>query len=300
MANRFRRSLSFPNHHSQSSSKSPKPLHNRSTSLPCRSHPTISQLGAGIAHLHSWISSGSGSRDSAWLCEGLKRLNAVHDSLVDLLQLPRTRDLLRRGEFSTFIERLLEDFLRFVDVYGRFQTLVLSLKDECSAAEMAVRRRDGSDVDSRLKNLNRLGIRIGKLISDLRCRVGGYPVPAPHDDDESEIVQTIEDVLQVTSLVSVSLFGGISASFAIRKRSYMGLRFGRWTKNSKIEVDIRKIEEIALENLWVLSKKVEEARTVSKKLQELESCIVEIEWCGEKAFRSLINTRVSLLNLLTL
>lgn len=165
---------------------------------------------------------------------------------------------------------------------------------------MAVRRRDGSDVDSRLKNLNRIGIQIGKLISDLRCRVGEFSVPALHDDDESEIVQTIEDVLQVTSLVSVSLFGGISASFAIRKRSYMGLRFGRWTKNSKIEVDIRKIEEIVLENLWVLSKKVEEARTVSKKLQELEGCIVEIEGCGEKVFRSLINTRVALLNLLTL
>ncbi|XP_073036612.1 uncharacterized protein [Primulina eburnea] len=165
---------------------------------------------------------------------------------------------------------------------------------------MAVRRRDGSDIDSCLKNLNRLGIQIGKLVPDLRCRVGGFSVPTPHDDGESELIQTIEDVLQVTSLVSVSLFGGISASFAIRKRSYMGLKSGRWTKNSKIEVGIRKIEEIDMENLWALSKKVEEARTVSKKLHELEDCIVEIEACGEKAFRSSINTRVSLLNLLTL
>ncbi|XP_073295922.1 uncharacterized protein [Primulina huaijiensis] len=297
MANRFRRSLSFPNQHSHSSSEPPKTIHNRSTSLPCRSHPTVSQLGAGIAHIHPWIGSVSASRDSAWLCDGLKRLNAVHDSLVDLLQLPRTRDLLRRGEFSAFIERLLEDFLRFVDVYGRFQTLVLSLKDECSATEMAVRRRDGSDIDSCLKNLNRLGIQIGKLVSDLRYRVGGFSVPASRDDDESELIQTIEDVLQVTSLVSVSLFGGISASFAIRKRSYMGLKSGRWTKNSKIEVGIRKID---MENLWALSKKVKEARTASKKLHELEGCIVEIQGCGEKAFRSLINTRVSLLNLLTL
>lgn len=300
MANRFRRSLSFPHHHSHNSSKPPNTLHNRSTSLPCRSHPTISQIGAGIAHLLSWIGSGSASWDSAWLCDGLKLLNAVHDSLFDLLQLPRTRDLLRRGEFSAFIERLLDDFLRFVDVYGRFQTLVLSLKDECSAAEMAFRRRDGSDIDSRLKNLKRLGIQIGKLVSDLRCRVGGFSVPAPHEDDESELIETMEDVLQVTSLVSASLFGGISSSFAIRKRSYMGLRSGRWTKNSKIEVGIRKFEEIDLENLYVLSKKVEEARTVSKKLHELEGCLVEIDGCGEKAFRSLINTRVSLLNLLTL
>ncbi|XP_073138667.1 uncharacterized protein [Henckelia pumila] len=297
MANRFRRSLSFPNNHSHSSSKT---LHNRSTSLPCRSHPTVSQLGAGIAHLHSWIASRTASSDS-WLCDGLKRLNSVHDSLVDLLQLPRTRDLLRRGEFSAFVELLLDDFLGLVDVYGRFQTLVLSLKDECSAAEMAVRRRDGLETESRLKNLNRLGVQIGKLGSDLRCRVGEFSLPTPHDDEGSELFETIDDVLQVTSLVSVSLFGGISASFAIRKRSYMGLmRLGRWTKNSKIQVGIRKIEEIDLENLWVLSKKVEEARTVSKKLHELEGCFVEMEGCGERAFRSFIKTRVSLLNLLTL
>ncbi|KZV35613.1 hypothetical protein F511_31745 [Dorcoceras hygrometricum] len=285
MANRFRRSLSFPNH---SSSKSAKALHSRSSSLPCRSQPSVSQIRAGIAHLHSWVGSGS---SSACLCDGLKRLNSVHGSLVDLLQLPLNRDLLRRS--GAFIDQLLDDFLHFADVYGRFQALLLRLKEECSAAEMAFRRGYRSDVDSRFKNLHRVGVQIGRLVSDLNHhRVLGESSAAPLDD-ESGLVGTIYDVLQVTSLISASVFGGISASFGIRKRSFMGLWFRRWTQDSKME-------EMGLENLWVLRKNVEQGRSLSKKLHELEIFIVEIESCVERAFRSMINTRVSLLNLLTL
>ncbi|KAL8059368.1 hypothetical protein ABFX02_03G082700 [Erythranthe guttata] len=98
MVTSFRRSVSFTNPPSYISSKPRKTLHVRSTSLPCRSHPIISQLRDGISELtNSWSAAESGSRTSAWLCDGLRRLKAVHESLDDLLHLPQTRESLRRG-----------------------------------------------------------------------------------------------------------------------------------------------------------------------------------------------------------
>ncbi|KAL0326003.1 UNVERIFIED_CONTAM: hypothetical protein Sradi_5169600 [Sesamum radiatum] len=300
MVTSFRRSLSFPNPPSHTSSKPQKTFHVRSTSLPCRSHPIISQLRDEIAELSSWSTvSESGCRTSAWLCDGLRRLKTVHESLDDLLHLPQTRESLRGGEYSSLIEKLLEDFLRFVDVYGMFQTLVLRLKEEYSAVQIAFRRKAGEKIAVHSKNLNKIAKEIGKLAPNLASigKLSTAPARAPYDD-EAELIDVINDVVKVTVSVSGSLFGGLSNSSAFRKPSCMGLmNFGKKTKNVKVEGAIREFEEIDLEKLRKQAE--EEVKMASKKMHETEDCIVEIEGCAERAFRSLINTRVSLLNVLT-
>ena len=56
-----------------------------------------------------------------------------------------------------------------------------------------------------------------------------------------------------------------------------------------------------MKRTWGLRKKAdEEVRMVLKRMQDLERCIADVESGSEKAFRSLINTRVSLLNTLTM
>ncbi|KAL7117665.1 hypothetical protein ACP275_03G086800 [Erythranthe tilingii] len=302
MVTSFRRSVSFTNPPSYISSKPRKALHVRSTSLPCRSHPIISQLRDGISELtNSWSAAESGSRTSAWLCDGLRRLKAVHESLDDLLHLPQTRESLRRGagECSNLIEKLLEDFLRFVDVYGMFQTLVLRLKEEYSASQIAVRRKDDLKVAAHSKNLSKIAKEIGKLCSNF-ISVGKLSTTAAAEapyDDEAELVDIINDVLNVTVSVSALLFGGISNSPAFRKPSCMGLGFGKKSKNLKFEAGIREFQMVNLENLK--KKTDEEMKIAAKKMHEIDDCILGIEFCGERAFRSLINTRVSLLNVLT-
>ncbi|KAK6131387.1 hypothetical protein DH2020_034872 [Rehmannia glutinosa] len=299
MVTSFRRSLSFPNPPSHNSSKPRKALHVRSASLPCRSHPIISQLRDEISELISWSAADSASRTSAWLCDGLRRLKAVHESLDDLLHLPQTRESLRGGEYSDLIEKFLEDFLRFVDVYGIFQTLALRLKEEYSAVQISVRRKNDSEIGVHSKNLNKIAKEIGKLASNLVSigKLSIAPAGAPYDD-EAELIEVINDVLKVTVSVSALLFSGISNSAAFRKPSCMGgLSFGVKTKNVKFEGGIREFQEINLDNLR--KKAEEEVKMASKKMHEMEDRILDIEGCGERAFRSLINTRVSLLNVVT-
>jgi hypothetical protein len=71
-------------------------------------------------------------------------------------------------------------------------------------------------------------------------------------------------------------------------------------KKVKIDEGIQEFQQIGVESLWGLGKKEdEEVRMVLKRMQELEGCIGDIETSGERVIRSLINTRVSLLNSLT-
>ncbi|CAA2964933.1 Hypothetical predicted protein [Olea europaea subsp. europaea] len=283
----FRRSLSFPNQ----SNKPRKTLHVRSTSLPCRSssHPVISQLKDEISELKSRNSS---EATCVSVCEGLKRLKIVHESLDDFLQLPQTKESLSCN--SDLIEKFLEDFLRFVDVYGIFQTLFLTLKQEYLAVQMAVKRKDETKIAMHVKNLSKIAKEIGKLESSVQSIGKNYLFS---DNFDAEFAEIIRDVIEVTVSVSVSLFGGLSAALGSRKPPRMGLSW----KKVKVRQGIQEFQQINLETLMGLRKKDdEEMKMVCKKMQELvEDCMVGIESCGERSFRSLINTRVSLLNFLT-
>ncbi len=291
----FRRSLSFPNKSPNGPSKPPISHHNRSISLPCRSHPLIFQLKDKINDLKSWVSK-SDTRTSSWLCDGLSRLKNLHDYLDDILQLPQTQESLRRQPH--WVETLLEDFLRFVDVYGIFQTSLLAFKDEQLAAQVAMRKRDESKVVLYVKARKRMAKEMGKLVSTFRCigviNPGSETVPV----GDAELVGVIGDVIELTVSVSVALFNGISVSFGSRKSSWMGVRLSK--KAKKVEEGIEEFEQVGVESLWGLRKKGdEEVRMILKKMQDLDSCIGGIENGSERVFRSLINSRVSLLNTLT-
>ncbi|KAL5557752.1 hypothetical protein UlMin_033963 [Ulmus minor] len=293
----FRRSLSFPNKPLHRQSKPPISHHTRSISLPCRSHPLISHLRDGISELRSW-SSMAESRTSAWLCDGLTRLKEVHDCLDDLLQLPQTQESLRRQPHS--VENLLEDFLRFVDVYGIFQTLILGLKQEQSAAQVALRKRDVVKIGNYVKALKKTAKEMGKLVSAVRLI--SRPGPAAVCVGEAELADAIGDVIEVTVVVSLALFNGISVSLVGEKKGnwMMGLRLKKRAKKVKVEEAIEEFGEVGMDWLLGLRKKSdEEIRKGLKKMQEIEVCVGGIENGGERIFRSLISARVSLLNSFT-
>nr|GMD43607.1 uncharacterized protein LOC109181231 [Ipomoea batatas] len=294
----FRRSLSFPNHpNSSSSSKPKKTFHVRSTSLPCRSHPLISQLRDDLNALMAALSE---TRTSAWLCDALARLKTIHESLDDLLQLPQTRESLHAH--AGLVENLLEDFLRFVDVYGIFQTMILRVKEEHQGARVAVRRKDAAKLASFSKSIKNLGKEMEKLIPNLQSTATDKYLVLPKQvvavpDGDAEVVGVMKDAVKVTVMVSTALFNGLSVSFTLPKSSSRRWMVG--AKRVNVEEGIEEFKEMAA--LWGLRRKGEEedVKMVSKRMHEMEDCIGGIESGGEKVFRSLINARVSLLNVFT-
>ncbi|XP_038898709.1 uncharacterized protein LOC120086235 [Benincasa hispida] len=291
----FRRSFSFPN---KTPAKPSLSHHVRSISLPCRSHPLIFQLKDEIANLNSW-SLNSDPRTAAWICDGLSRLKTVHNHLDDILNLPQTQESLRRHHH--WIDKLLEHFLRFVDVYGIFQTLILTLKEEHSAAQVAMRRRDQEKIALYVKSRKRLARQMAKLVSTVQKKpkitVQGQGGVTP------DLAAVIEEVIRVTMTVSLAVFNGIAESFGTRKVwTWTGLDrvSKKMKKSAEEEKGIKEFREIGSENLRELKKKgKEETRIEMKKMRDLEDWITDIESESQRVFRSLISARVSLLNALS-
>jgi hypothetical protein len=314
----FRRSVSFPNKNpNRPSSQKPQISHHiRSISLPCRSHPLISQIKDEINGLNSWINSTSKSQPLTTknLSNGLTLLKQTHETFQDILQLPQTQESLRYHPI--WVEKLLEYSLRFVDAYGMFQTSILSLKEEHSSVQIAIRKRDESKLVIYLKAKKKLGKEIEKLVSGIRCvnlnvtqqqqqlHVPVYSCSSTMLSiaDSVELGRVIEDVMSLTVSVSVTLFNGVAMSFASRRFSWVKMvrKSGSYKKECEgIEEIQKQLNEV--ENIGNLKKKGdEEVRSVLKRMRDLEECICGIESVSEKVFRALINSRSLLLNILTL
>ncbi|KAJ0231621.1 hypothetical protein HA466_0297460 [Hirschfeldia incana] len=310
MVNVFRRSLSFPTKPTVHSSPPSKPRvslshHTRSISLPCRSHPLISHINHEISQIKSWSSFAgveTNRRTTAWITDGLSLLKDVQETLADILHLPQSQEsLLNR---PVFFENLLEDLLRFVDAYGIFRTTMISLREHHSAAQVALRRKDDAKILNYVKSRRSLARDIAKLTSSIRerktknkhCHVdtlnGTY--------GEAELASVIGDVMEATVAVSVALFNGVYLSLRSSKTTpFIGF-LNRSEKKEIMDEGILELKQVEEESLVGLSKKKhEEVKILMKKMMELEDSIVEIECGGEKVFRGLISTRVSLLNALT-
>ncbi|WVZ18584.1 hypothetical protein V8G54_005906 [Vigna mungo] len=304
----FRRSLSFPNKNPNRPSQKPHISHHiRSISLPCRSHPLISEIRDEINGLRSWASTSKAQQQSCTtLSQGLTLLKDTHETLQHILNLPQTLESLR--SHPLWLHNLLEDFLRFVDAFGIFQTSVMALKEEHSSAQMAIRKRDDSKVVAYVKAKNKISREIEKIVSVLRCvslaqHQQHCTQQAPTSLVDAELRHVIADVMSVTVSVSVALFNGMAASFAPRRLSWaqmvkLSRKGGRVKKDDE---ELRERDVVEMESVRNLKKKgEEEVRLVLKKMRDLDECISAIENDTEKVLRALINSRVALLNLLTL
>ncbi|XBI14063.1 hypothetical protein VPH35_140710 [Triticum aestivum] len=300
MARAFARSISFPLSPSRSSSSS-KPrapsssYHARSVSLPCRSHPILAHLHTHIRAVRAWAQQGP-SALVASVAVGLAHVDALQAALGDLLDLPEAQAALSGAGGS--VDRLLDSFLRLADAHGCFQEAMVALKQDVAEALAAVRRRDGARLASAVRSQRRAGKELACLAAAAReCAVrpsrlsilsGGQGSAA-----EVEVTGLLMESAAATASASAALFGtvaALSASVASETCSCNGTAslVCLVTKNKK-----KKAAPGFGEDETAVA-------AVAERLEELEECIEELETGSEKVFRSLVQTRVALLNIHTL
>ncbi|XP_044435346.1 uncharacterized protein [Triticum aestivum] len=298
MARAFVRSISFP----LSPSRSPKArapsssYHGRSVSLPCRSHPILAHLHTHIRAVRAWAQQGPAALFSS-VTAGLAHVDALHTAVGDLLDLPEAQDALSGAGGS--VDRLLDSFLRLADAHGCFQEAVVALKQDVAEALAAVRRRDGARLASAVRAQRRAGKELARLAaaakecasrpSRLSILGGGQGSAA-----EVEVTGLLMESAAATASASAALFGAVAAM------------------SGSVEAESCSCKgTAALVCLVKKSKKKSSApagcgeegmavAAVAERLEELEECIEELEAGSEKVFRSLVQTRVALLNIHTL
>ncbi|KQK16702.1 uncharacterized protein LOC100821790 [Brachypodium distachyon] len=297
MARSFARSISFPLSPSRCSSKPrASAYHERSVSLPCRPHnPALAHLQAHILGVRAWAAG-----PSAAIAAGLELLASLHASLADLLALPEAQAALLPSSSSNG-DRLLDAFLRLADAHGCFQETLLALKRDVAEALAAVRRRDGARLASAVRSQRRAGKELARLASLVRppsstrmmSPLGGI---VGHGGS-NEFCGVLMEAAAATAAASAALFGAVAAMSASVAASASASACS--CKRTAALVCLVKTTKTKGKCSGSSSMGEEEEAAMAERLEELEECVEEMEAGGEKVFRSLVQTRVSLLNIHT-
>ncbi|XP_078161796.1 uncharacterized protein LOC144557142 [Carex rostrata] len=269
MAPGFVRSISLP----LSPSHKKASYHVRSVSLPCRSHPLISNLEEQIQAVRSWTA--NPDRSLSWIEAGLAKIEMLHIALEDFLQLTQTQETLRQ---ATSLDQLLDDILQLVDTYDSFVLTIVNLKQCNSEAQSSVRRQDGVQMSSSLRSQRKIEKEMSQLTSALRGLTKCRNLAPASDAKELEIAGIMMEAIRTTAFASIALF---TETRALSTKATTALKPFR-----KLMVNSNATKRATKEEINAMGE-----------LEEFEKCISNVECCTERVFRSLICIRVSLLNI---
>ncbi|XP_064986824.1 uncharacterized protein LOC135625667 [Musa acuminata AAA Group] len=201
--------------------------------------------------------------------DGFARINRLLAALDDLLHLPRTRDTLRRR--PAWADRLFDDFLRLADAHGSFLSDAIALKQHLSEGRTAIRRGDPVRLASAARSHRRVEKEIAGLASSIKD-LARSPTLAPGIGPDSEIAGIVAEAVAATAATSTEVFLSVSGWGSLMV----------WAMKRPSKKGLEEAEMVAME-----------------KLEELMERIEGLEDGSGRVFRSLVNTRVTLLNMLT-
>ncbi|KAL0325984.1 UNVERIFIED_CONTAM: hypothetical protein Sradi_5167700 [Sesamum radiatum] len=274
-------------------------LHVRSNSLPSKSHPIVTDVEDQLCRLRS--SEGT-STSTTSVPATLASLRDLHDGINNLILMPSTQEALCHENSEKWTNKLLEESLGLVDLCG-FARDVLSLtKGSVQDLQSSIRRNRGEiatadDVNAYMTSRKKINKMVNKFIKNSKVFNQNPTAFSNEDSDLKAIVTMLKETeaFDVSVLKSVLiLVSGESGSS--KKRSWSLL--SKFTRTSRVHSDVE--QERGAENLCLLDlqKSGKDLQNVLKQLKASEMVIQELEEELEAFFRSLVKTRVSLLNAL--
>ncbi|XP_004967299.2 uncharacterized protein LOC101753004 [Setaria italica] len=258
--------------------------HVRSASVPCHTHPLLMDVDDQLLALRSWTSNPGQNPLS------LAHVRALLCVLDELLHLPLAQGALVAAD------SLLDGFLVLADAFGTFLAALLALRQHASELHAAVRRRDAAKLASAARAQRQVGKELEQLAAAVareaaRCARASLASSTYSAPAELEVARTVAEAVNDTAVASAAVFSEVGAvadaaaalaspaSSSPKKRLPL---VNASSRSSKRPASEEQREAVAL-----------------GKLLELEQCIGELESESEKVFRSLVQTRVSLLNIHT-
>ncbi|CAN6215567.1 unnamed protein product [Urochloa humidicola] len=264
--------------------------HVRSASVPWQTtHPVVTDVEVQLVALRSWTSN-PGSNPLS-----LAHIRALLCVLDELLHLPLAKRALAGAD------GLLDGFLVLADAFGTFLAALLALRQHAADLRAAVRRRDAAKLASAARAQRQVGRELEHLAGAVvreaaRCAKASLLASAASPAVvEVEVARAVAEAVNDTGAASASVFSAVGAvadaaaalaspaSSSPKKRLPPLVNASSSSRSSSNKIrDSENREATAL-----------------AKLHELEQCVGELESESEKVFRSLVQTRVSLLNIHT-
>ncbi|KAL0360433.1 UNVERIFIED_CONTAM: hypothetical protein Sradi_3727800 [Sesamum radiatum] len=277
-------------------------LHSRSNSFPSQSHPVMNVAEEQLCRLKS---SEAASTSATSICANLASLRDLHEGINNLIQMPSIQKALANEQDENWINELLEGSLRLVDLCGFSREIVSSTKESVQDLESSIRRHKGEaakamDMSAYMASRKKINKMVNKCIKNLK---GFNQNPTALSDKDYDL-KAIGTMLKDTEALAFSILKSVLILMAgekerTKQRSWSLL--SKFTQTSRVYSEVQ--QEAGAENLCSFntfkSLKSMDNIALQSMLKVSEMTIEKLEEGLEALFRSLVKTRVSLLNVLS-
>ncbi|KAL8059357.1 hypothetical protein ABFX02_03G081700 [Erythranthe guttata] len=260
-------------------------FHSRSNSFPSQSHPIIESVEDHLCRLRA-------VSESTSVCSNLASLKNLHERINDLIQMPSVQQKLSQGNW---INELLEGSLKLVDLCGLSIEIVSLTKESVQDLESSIRRNKAetatsADISAYVASRKKIAKMVNKSIKNLKS----FNHKSTTDNELWTMLKEAESHdLSVLKSVLILLSGENEKS----SKTSWSLLSKFTTQNSRVCSESG-AEDLSSLNIQKSTKNMD-SKNMLKKLKSSEMIIQEIEEGLEALFRSLVKTRVSLLNVLS-
>ncbi|GKV34756.1 hypothetical protein SLEP1_g43101 [Rubroshorea leprosula] len=273
----------------------------RSNSLPAKLHPVISQVDEHLSRLRT---SESASTSSS-IRKRLSSLQDLHECIGKLLQLPLTQQALAQEQSEKWVEEMLDGSLRILDACSTAKDSLLHTKECLRELQSIMRRKRGGETAFLIEVRKYLASRkvMKKANQKVLKNLKGMDNKCNNDDETLAMVRMFKEIEGADITLFESLLSFISGEKVQSKASKWSL-VSKLVHHKKVvceqEEDENEFEKVdaALQFLIEHKDSNSQIEDVQKELQNLDSCIQDLEEGLECLFRWLIRARVSILNIL--
>ncbi|KAK1400339.1 DUF241 domain-containing protein [Heracleum sosnowskyi] len=232
--------------------------HSRSISLPSRPHPSAADVQEHLCRLRS-----SDATSTSSLCNKLSGLKDLYECMDDFLQLPVMH--------SSDSEEVLGASIRLLDLCNLTKDAFSQMRASVQDLESSLRRRE-ADVSSKVGRYLISMKKVNKMVS--KSLANFKKSQSKKCKETSATVSLLREVEEVSTTIFESLFSSVFPAKETSKQN-------RWSLVFKA-TQSKRVHEVSEQNY----------------LMALDTNMQHCEEDLECLFRSLIKTRVSILNVL--
>ncbi|XP_010277253.1 PREDICTED: uncharacterized protein LOC104611752 [Nelumbo nucifera] len=294
--------------------------HVRSISMPSRSHPTATNVEEELSKLRALESLSTAQSGSPLKAESISvallGLVELYKSVENFLQMPQTQQTLVHHQLDGWVDELIEGSVTLLDIGGTTKDILFQMKENVLDLHSALRRRKfegllGNKIATCISFKKRVKKDVSSCLKMLK-RLEEKCVACPLLNLDHELTMVVR-ILREVSSVAISVFRAI---LSFLSTSMSKPKVGRWDFVSKLmhravvacdshDETMNEVESVDVV-LFSLSRcnpskdaEVESSQMAQKRLMDLEVSLESLEEGLDFLFRRLIQTRVSLLNILS-
>ncbi|XP_073120976.1 uncharacterized protein [Henckelia pumila] len=243
------------------------------------------------------------------ICSNLACLIKLHEEIKNLIEVPSIQQAISHDQCGTWINEILEGSLRLVDLCGFSRDVVCLTKESVQDLESSIRRNRGEtatakDIDSYVASRKKINQMINKNIKNMKSFNQNMTPFLEKTEDLKAIVTVLKEMEAISSSVLKSILIHVSGEKR-RSKQRSWLLLSKFTQTSRVrhavDQEMDDGDMLYALDINMLQKGMDKIKkqNVLRELKSSEMTIHDLEEGLESFFRSLVKTRVSLLNTLS-